>query len=217
MQEQQTTMRESRRAFIMRAAMIGAALPAASLGAWALKRGTSAGPVQAQASGQEWRGAADAPAQLSWRTVITSPNEPGEPLVMSGRIFQPDGRTPAAGVLLFVYHTDARGYYNQPNKLPARLRGWIRTGADGRYEFRTIKPAPYPNADVPAHIHTTLSAPGYPEYWIDSYWFAGDPFITSAQRATLSGRGGFNNIVGLLRDKDDVWYGRRDIRLERVC
>lgn len=217
MEEQQATLRESRRAFIMRAAMIGAALPAASLGAWALRRGASAAPAQAQANTQQglW-GAADAPAQLSWRTVITSPGEPGEPLVMSGRIFQPDGRTPAAGVMLYVYHADARGYYNQPNKLPARLRGWMRTGADGRYEFRTIRPAPYPNADVPAHIHTTLAAPGYPEYWIDSYWFDGDPFITPAKLATLSGRGGFNSVVALLRGKDDVWYGRRDMRLERV-
>jgi protocatechuate 3,4-dioxygenase, beta subunit len=134
---------------------------------------------------------------------------------MAGRIFQPDGVTPAPGVLLFVYHTDATGYYNQPNKLPARLRGWMHTGADGRYEFRTIKPAPYPHRDFPAHIHSTLSAPGYPEYWIDDYWFAGDPLITPAKRATLTGRGGFNPIVSLTRT-DGVWHGQRDIRLEHV-
>ena len=30
---------------------------------------------------------ADAPANLSWRTVMVSPSEPGEPLVISGTIF----------------------------------------------------------------------------------------------------------------------------------
>ncbi|HEX8178852.1 MAG TPA: twin-arginine translocation signal domain-containing protein [Pyrinomonadaceae bacterium] len=205
-------MRENRRSFIKRAAVLAAALPAASLGAWAVSDSSTLGHAQSQ----DWRGAADAPAHVSWRTVITSPDERGEPLVMSGRIFQADARTPAAGILLYVYHTDATGYYNHPNRMPARLRGWMRTGADGRYEFRTIKPAPYPNRDFPAHIHPTLSGPGYPEMWFDEFWFAGDPLITPAKRALLSGRGGFNPIVTLTRGADGVLYGQRDIRLERL-
>lgn len=211
MQAQKFIRSEDRRTFIKRAAFVAATLPAAALGAWALK----SDQVHGQTTAQNWQGAADAPANVSWRTVITQAAEPGEPLLMSGRIFQPDGVTPAPGVLLFVYHTDATGYYNQPNKLPARLRGWMRTGADGRYEFRTIKPAPYPRREFPAHIHLTLSAPGFPEHWIDDYWFAGDPLITPAQRATLTGRGGFNSIVKLTRT-DGVWHGQRDMRLERV-
>lgn len=203
--------REDRRAFIKRAAFVVATLPTLSLGACTRRSEAAHG----QTSPQNWQGAADAPANTTWRTVITKAGEPGESLLMSGRIFQPDGVTPARGVLLFVYHTDATGYYNQPNRLPARLRGWMRTGADGRYEFRTIKPAPYPGRDFPAHIHATLSAPAYPEDWIDDYWFTGDPLITSAKRATLTGRGGFNSIVALTRT-DGVWHGQRDIRLGHV-
>ncbi len=213
MQASMLLPREDRRTFIKRLSLLVAAMPLASLGACALRGDTETAHARAQT--QNWQGAADAPASVSWRTTITRPDEPGEPLLMSGRIFQSDGVTPAQGVTLYVYHTDATGYYNQPNKLPARLRGWMRTGADGRYEFRTIKPAPYPKRDFPAHIHPTLSAPGYPEYWIDDYWFAGDPLITPAKRATLTGRGGFNPIVNLTRT-DGVWYGQRDIRLAHV-
>jgi protocatechuate 3,4-dioxygenase, beta subunit len=212
----QKTIEMERRAFIKRALCL-AALPALSAGLYTAAR-RAKGPAHVPAvSAQQWMGAADAPAALSWRTQITKAGEPGAPLVMSGTIYEADGRTPASGVILYVYHTDATGYYNQPrNALPARLRGWMRTGADGRYEFRTIRPASYPDHNVPAHIHTTVARRDYPEYWIDSYWFDGDPFITPALMSTLSGRGGFNSIIGLLHGKDDIWYGRRDIRLERV-
>ena len=218
----QTAEGIARRDFVKRALLL-AALPAVPAGLLALGRKPHAPEAAHAASAarqqNEWSGATDAPANLSWRTTMTTPREPGEPLVMSGTIYEADGVTPARGVLLYVYHTDATGYYvkqGQP-RLPPRLRGWMRTGADGRYEFRTIKPAPYPGRSEPAHIHPTLTrAPDYPEYWFDTYWFAGDPFITQQKLATLSGRGGYDPVVNLVRGKDGVWYGQRNIRLERV-
>jgi protocatechuate 3,4-dioxygenase beta subunit len=205
----QTTNNLNRRIFIKRALLL-AALPALPLSL------ACGGAKETRAAAQDWAGAADAPGQLSWRTNITAANEPGEPLVMSGTIYETDGRTPARGVLLYVYHTDATGYYNQPNRLPARLRGWMRTGADGRYEFRTIKPGGYPGRSDPAHIHATLTRADYPEYWIDSYWFAGDPRITKDKLAQLSGRGGFEPIVKLTRDAQGAWRGVRDLKLQKV-
>jgi len=162
-------------------------------------------------------GSCDAPANLSWKTVITSKDETGEHLLMSGTIYQPDGTTPAEGVVLFVFHTDATGRYNKeddPNN--PRLRGWMKTGKDGRYEFRTIKPAPYPQLKTPAHIHAHIYGPGYPEYYIDEYWFEGDPLITPAERVKLSGRGGFPSIITLTRDGEGVLRGVRNIKLEHI-
>lgn len=207
----QTTNALNRRSFIQRALLL-AALPTLPL-ALARRRGDA---KQTSAAGQVWAGAADAPDQLSWRTTVAPATEPGEPLVMTGTIYEADGRTPARGILLYVYHTDATGYYNQPNRLPARLRGWLRTGGDGRYEFHTIKPGPYPGRSDPAHIHATLSRADYPEYWIDSYWFAGDPRITQDKLAQLTGRGGFEPIVKLTRDTQGTWRGVRDLKLQRV-
>jgi len=91
----------------------------------------------------------------------------------------------------------------------------MRTNAEGRYEFRTIRPAPYPGHTNPAHIHAFVSAPDYPEYWIDEYLFEGDPFITGEMRQKLVGTGTFSSILQLTRGSDGVLRGVRDIKIER--
>lgn len=157
-----------------------------------------------------------APPTMSPRITIASDDEPGERLVMSGTIFQPDGKTPAEGVVLYVYHTDATGYYS-PDDDPynPRLRGWMKTGADGKYEFRTIKPAPYPRRATPAHIHAQVYSDKMPEHSIDEYLFEGDPLITPAEKKKLlTGRGGSSSIVKLTRDSSGVLTGVRDIKLD---
>jgi protocatechuate 3,4-dioxygenase beta subunit len=171
-------------------------------------------------------GSCDAPTDLSWNTVVTSRSEPGEPMEISGTIYQTDGVAPAEGVGLFIYHTDASGHYNKDDE-PSRpqIRGWMKTGADGQYNFRTIKPAPYPGKTIPAHIHAHLYGRGFEEYWIDEYWFAGDPLITAENTAKLTGRGGFHqarnpadieSIVSLTRGSDGVLRGTRNIKLQKV-
>jgi len=159
-------------------------------------------------------GSCVAPDKLSWRTVIPASNERGEPLVMSGKIYKPDGLTPAAGVVLFVYHTDVTGYYNKDDDAShPRLKGWMKTNADGRYEFRTIRPGAYPHRSTPAHIHAHVYGPGYSERSIEDYWFEGDPRINSQERAHAAGQGSNPVIVPLKRDSDGVWHGVRDIKL----
>src|SRR5262249_59632880 len=95
---------------------------------------------------------------------IAPPGEPGTPLVIHGRVFRPDGRTPAPDVVVFAYHTDATGHYDVPSAGPHswRLRGWVATDADGQFEFATIRPAPYPNNRAAAHVHLLLEGPGVP-------------------------------------------------------
>lgn len=152
------------------------------------------------------------PVDPPWRTVMVSPREPGEPLVVSGTVYRADGTTPVEGARLYVYHTDAAGLYSPKGARFPRLRGWMKTRADGRYEFRTIRPAAYPGRTIPAHTHATLSAPGMLAEWIDDYWFDGDPYLARAERAKSEGRGPFAPILKLER-RDGVWFGVRDIRL----
>lgn len=177
-------------------------------------------PRPAPAQGEcEWCGAHDAPSNLSWRADVVPKDEPGEPLVVSGTVFLPDGVTPAKGVLIYAYNTDARGYYRRTDRdhRHGRMRAWMRTDARGRYELRTIKPGPYPERPDPAHIHYTLTGPDFPEYYIDDVWFEGDPRITPAERSRRSGRGGFNAILRLTRDAEGAWRGTRDIKLALVA
>jgi protocatechuate 3,4-dioxygenase beta subunit len=53
----------------------------------------------------EWCGATEAPESLSWKTVVASDDEPGQRMIISGRVFKADGRTPAEGVILYVNQT----------------------------------------------------------------------------------------------------------------
>jgi protocatechuate 3,4-dioxygenase beta subunit len=152
-------------------------------------------------------------------TRIAAPGEPGERLVLTGRVVKPDGRTPAAGVVVYVHHTNAKGVYPMRGdetgwgRRHGYLRGWVKTGPDGEYRFETIRPAPYTGLTDPAHIHFIIKEPDRREYWIDDVWFTDDPLVTPAQKARLENRGGPGLVTP--RRENGVWLVRRDIILER--
>jgi protocatechuate 3,4-dioxygenase beta subunit len=108
---------------------------------------------------------------------IAPAREPGTPLVVRGRVLQADGSTPANGVIVFAYQTDRNGVYNEPRTPGYRLRGWAKSGADGRFEFHTIRPGSYPGTRNPAHIHFTIEGPGIPRRWTSDVQFADDPVV----------------------------------------
>lgn len=118
--------------------------------------------------------------------VIAPPGEPGVRIVVSGRVFDAQGR-PVPHVDIRAYHTDARGLYRADNKMysdsaPPRLQGTLRTDDNGAYDIETIRPAPYPSRTLPAHIHFELRPPNGPRDYAILY-FADDPLLTPAQRA----------------------------------
>lgn len=151
---------------------------------------------------------------------MVADSEPGEPMIISGTIYLSDGKTPAKGAILSVWHTDTKGNYIQggggAGEEHPRIHGRMKTGSDGKYEFHTIKPAPYPSNSAPAHIHGHISAPDFPEYPL-IYYFEGDKLITDQNRSELnSHRGGTLSIIKLTRDRNGVLVGHRDIILEYV-
>src|SRR2546423_9278750 len=157
------------------------------------------------------------PKELSWKTVIPPGNEPGEPLIVTGEVFQPDGKTPGEGMVLWVYHTDRTGYYNANDDAShPRLNGWMKIGADGKYEFRTIRPGAYPHRATPAHIHAHVYGPGYSERSIDDFWFNDDPRINEKELKQQADNGGHPVIVDVKRGSDRVWRGERDIVIKAV-
>ena len=70
-------------------------------------------------------------------TVLEGRKAPGEPIEVSGRITQLDGR-PLDNVVVEIWQADSRGRYDAPD-----FCGWGRaaTDAHGVYRFRTVKPA----------------------------------------------------------------------------
>jgi protocatechuate 3,4-dioxygenase, beta subunit len=173
-------------------------------------------PTMASVQGRMPCGSCRAPSTISSQATIVPLSEAGERLVISGIVYEPDGVTPAPAITIFVYHTDARGHYNSPDDaLNPRLYGWVRTGTDGRYEFWTIRPGPYPQVTTPAHIHVHVFGPGRPEWFIPEYLFEGDPLIPAKDRDLPARLGRFSPIVQLTKDSEGAWRGHRDIRLEK--
>jgi protocatechuate 3,4-dioxygenase, beta subunit len=172
-----------------------------------------------QCEGCEGALAADA-AKLGPQAQISGPAEPGEPLHIEGTVLAIDGTTPAPGVVIYAYQTNAEGLYaggspaTEASRRHGRLRGWVKSGADGRYSFDTIKPAPYPDDTIPAHIHFTILEPGKRPYWIDDIVFDGEFGVTPAYRQSMTNKGG-NGIAKAVRSDSGSWRVTRDIILER--
>lgn len=101
----------------------------------------------------------------------------GSPALLRGRVVDPAGRG-VSEATIDVWQCSANGLYDtqDPGQPPFNLRGIFVTPADGRYEFRTVRPVSYPiPTDGPvgdllraagrnqwraAHIHAIVSAPG---------------------------------------------------------
>lgn len=125
--------------------------------------------------GPFWRmGAPDTP---NGGSIVRSPTE-GPELFASCRIVDPAG-APLPGVTVDIWHSAPTGFYeNQdPSQAPMNLRGVFRTDADGRFWFRSTKPAGYPvptdgpvgdllraqnrHPYRPAHLHILAYTAGY--------------------------------------------------------
>lgn len=157
---------------------------------------------------------------MTLNSVDTLPDfsDKGEKIKITGTIFRSDGKTPAEGVILYVYHTNQEGIY-QPGenaegwgKRHGYIRGWMKTGADGKYSFYTLKPGTYPDRSLPAHIHATILEPDGRYYWLGSYHFEGDPLLTKKEINPPSPRGGSTGLIKL-KNQNDIKTGNRDIIL----
>jgi len=141
------------------------------------------------------RAQAARPATITTSARIAALDEPGTPLIIHGKAFAEDGKTPLSGATVFAYHTDRTGLYDKPGS-PAhswRIRGWARTGSDGGFEFRTIRPGAYPSNRIPQHVHFTVFTADA-RYHAGELRFADDPLIPAAERATSKGEGQFGDV-----------------------
>ena len=98
------------------------------------------------------------PAKVTSSERIAPASEPGIPFVVRATLLDPAAK-PAPGVQVFAYQTDRTGIYATPGAAdPWRLKGWAVTDAQGRFEFRTIRPGGYPGGGAPQHIHLIFTS-----------------------------------------------------------
>ncbi|MET0542059.1 MAG: dioxygenase, partial [Variovorax sp.] len=125
--------------------------------------------------GPFWR--EGSPACASGESIARS-GTPGVPLEVDGIVRDAQGR-PVADAVVDVWQASPVGLYeNQdPTQDDMNLRGRFRTDADGRFRFRSVRPAGYPvptdgpcgellraqlrHPNRPAHLHFMISKPGY--------------------------------------------------------
>src|SRR4051794_6874787 len=113
-----------------------------------------------------------------------------------GRVLNVAGQ-PIHSARVEIWQANSHGRYTHPSDAnPAPLdpnfegSAVLTTDADGRYRFKTIKPAPYPagpNRMRPAHIHFQVSS-GQDRivtqmYFDDDPYNKSDPFLNSVGSA----------------------------------
>lgn len=107
----------------------------------------------------------------------------GQLLIVKGRVLDPEGR-PVVGADVEIWQANSVGRYAHPDDTnPAPLDpnfegfGAVTTDTDGYYQFKTIKPPPYPVTPTrtrPAHIHFDVR--GRHDELITQMYFEGDPY-----------------------------------------
>lgn len=100
----------------------------------------------------------------------------GEPATVAGTLTDLEGR-PLAGAQVEIWQCDAAGHYRHPRdrgQADPAFQGFGRVQADaqGRWQFRTIRPAPYPGRTP--HIHVKVRS-GTRELLTTQLYVEGDP------------------------------------------
>jgi protocatechuate 3,4-dioxygenase, beta subunit len=151
-------------------------------------------------------------------------NLDGQKILLTGIVYQIDGKTPAPDVLLYYYQTNTEGKYlhkaeesrsmppNELGQTHGYIRGWVKTDKEGKYYIYTVRPGTYPTNDEPAHVHITVKEPNdINEYYIDDFVFDDDKVLDAARRKRMENRCG-SGILKLVQ-KGDLQIGERNIIL----
>ncbi|UCH46425.1 MAG: hypothetical protein JSU95_09820 [Betaproteobacteria bacterium] len=82
-----------------------------------------------------------------FRLKLAADDEPGQKLMLRGRVVSEDCRTPLPGTMIEIWHGDDAGFYDKKKpgdflepSPPFKLRGLMKADALGRYEVQTIIP-----------------------------------------------------------------------------
>jgi protocatechuate 3,4-dioxygenase beta subunit len=155
-----------------------------------------------------------APANAPAEAVMAGRDERGDRLIVTGLALD-DGQ-PVADVSVYVFHADAAGLFNTDGRNSednARLFAALRTDAEGRYRYETIRPSG--SDGQAARVRHIVNAPGYRPRFCD-LWFSDEPALASLRDAGASGSESQPMFVRTpTRDGDGIWRVTHDLELLR--
>lgn len=151
-----------------------------------------------------------------FRKDLNPPVFTGNILHLTGTIFKEDGKTAISNCLIEIWQCKQDGFYDNVSD-DYLYRGCQRVGEDGKYDFITTIPVPYPNDENPsifrpAHIHMRISAEGQQDL-ITQIYFKGDPYLDTdpSTKSSLS----INRILSLKKRNDKESEINFDIVLKK--
>ncbi|MEM5317606.1 catechol 1,2-dioxygenase [Paraburkholderia sp. JHI869] len=138
---------------------------------------------------------AGAPVRDGVSKIDIDPDPDAGPLVIHGTVTGPDGK-PVANAVVECWHANSKGFYSHFDPTGSQsqfnLRGAVRTGADGKYEFRTLMPVGYGcppqgptqqllnavdrHGNRPGHVHFFVTTPNFRKL-TTQFNIEGDPLI----------------------------------------
>ncbi|MCA8019013.1 catechol 1,2-dioxygenase [Burkholderia metallica] len=138
---------------------------------------------------------AGAPVRDGVSKIDLDADDGAGPLVIHGTVTDLDGK-PVAGALVECWHANSHGFYSHfdptGKQSDFNLRGAVKTGADGKYEFRTLMPVGYGcppqgatqqllnalgrHGNRPAHVHFFVDSHDHRKL-TTQFNIAGDPLI----------------------------------------
>jgi catechol 1,2-dioxygenase len=168
---------------------------------------------------------AGSPVRDGVSKIDVNTDEDAGPLVIRGTVTGPDG-APVKDAVVECWHANSKGFYSHFDPTGAQsefnLRGAVKTGSDGKYEFRTLMPVGYGcpphgatqhllnvlarHGNRPAHVHffvtgdktrkltTQINIEGDPLIWDDFAYATREELIPHVSEKT----GG--NALGLKAD-----------------
>jgi catechol 1,2-dioxygenase len=162
-----------------------------------------------------------------FQTKLAGPDEPGERIVIAGKVYSSDCRSVLPNALIEVWQANKAGLYdtdtpgNFTERVDFHLRGMMLTDHQGNYELESIMPGRYPvppnlpglekyaGLMRPAHIHFRVSESLHVPLTTQLY-FKDDPHIANDPWASRK-----PSLAIGLRQNGHVLNGAFDLVLAR--
>lgn len=147
-----------------------------------------------------------------FKTDLVQAGTNGEIMHFSGTVFGKDGKALKAA-LVEIWHCDENGVYDNTSDNYV-YRSSFKTGADGKYNFKSIFPVPYAvNTTLtrPAHIHMRISAAGVQDL-VTQVYFKGDKHI--AEDISAKDKSALNRILAVTKNAKNEKVVKFDVYLK---